>query len=418
MKGTAMKRILVCLPVLFIMTFALGANPLRSWNHDFNPALLGITSRKVLEWGVSPEVGVSNSYFSIGDILVEEIVIDFNDMADQIADGDLTLGVMTSVETHLTVSLMGISVGGYGDFSGVSSVGIPGELFEFLADGNSYGGTDSGSGDVYSRIFFETGVYGGYRWKDYQFGVKLGAFVPLMYTASNAAFRYSISSDAATGELSASAGFDVPFYSAINYEDVTGEDILSGLNGVNASFGAIKMKRNKPMYGISVTGIALKPAVVPYKMRMYSDASITVDSIAGNIDAEDQDDWVHDTVTDPEFEVLEEGDYEIKTPIQLGGFYRLTGFPGFIDWIGHGQVTFDEDLQYTLGATAVGAFFPLSWVSLGVEYDRVLWRTTLGVKADVHFMETGLDIGLTGPEFLSMFGTNGIYGKLYFAFGF
>ena len=426
MRSLTMRKLIFAAIILCTTVISVFGNPISTYNHSFNPALLGVRTRGLFELGGDLDFGFGNTSMPLGDVLSKEIVIDFNKIADDLNGNNFSINMMASTEGHLALTLFGISFGTYSDFNSVVSIEVPNLLFDFMANGNTLNESISDASNAYARVFYETGLYGGYRWNDYQFGAKLGAFSPLLYSGSDAefttSFETSTTPDTATQtypDISANAHLSMPFYSVVDLSGdnaVTAQELLSGLNGINVSFGAIKVRKNKAMYGVSLTGLTVVPAQAKYKSELTMDASIEIDNIAGNLDSDD--DWITDNIDDPEFTTSEEGKFSVSTPIQLGGFYRLTGFPFFIDWIGHAQFTFDDEIQYGAGITAEGAFFPFSWFSLGMEYDRVLWKTVLGMKANLHVFEIGMDMGLAGPGFVSMLTGNGLYGKLYMAFGF
>ncbi len=411
------KKPLITICILICLCTAVSADPLRTWNHDFNPSLLAVSSRETLDIGLSVDALASNSALGIDEIFKKEIVIDLNKISDDLNGGSLLLTADMFTEVHVVLTLFGISLGFYAGADGIVSLGIPGEFIDLIANGNAVSGTTSGSETVYGRLFYTAGLFAGYRWNDFQFGAKLGVFGPLFCTDPGANFNYSLTTNVVTGEITGTAQMNVPFYSSINFNEADPNEIFQGMNGFNISIGAVKVKDNKAMWGASISGITLKVAEARYKTLLYSDAEISIDNIAGNIDS-DAASLLTQELSDFTFETLGDGNYTVSTPLQAGGFYRLSGFPGFIDWIAHGELTFDDEVQLRLGVTAEGSIPALSWLSIGLEYNRINWNAVLGLRANLHYFEIGMNLGLTAPELKHLFNANGVYGKIFIGMGF
>ncbi|MBN1648330.1 MAG: hypothetical protein JW874_09870 [Spirochaetales bacterium] len=413
----AARKTIIGLCLLACTSGFVSANPLDIPDFNFNPALMSVRNRTIFELGVSADMMLTNSALGLDDIFTSELVLDFNQIADDLAGGDWMVNSAVSAETHLVLTLFGIDFGVYAGVDGVISLGIPGSLIDLLANGNDIDLGSSGSSDVYARVFYGSGIYAGYRFKGFQFGARVGMFGPLIYTSPDASIEYALETDSDTGAISATADMNIPFYSAVDFENISTDDIIDGMNGVNISIGAVKVKNKKAMYGLSISGITVKPAVAQYRTETTAHAEASIDNIINNIDA-DNEDWITDEFTDPVFETEADNSYEISTPIQVGGFYRLSGFPKFIDWIAHAELTFDDDVQLRAGVTAEGGFFPLSWFSLGLEYNRVYWNAVLGLKANLRVIELCVNIGTTAPEIQHLLSGNGLYAKFYLGLGF
>lgn len=415
-----MKKLLI-LGLLVFPLVSVVAEPPRSWNHDTNPALLSVRNRRLIEIGVSPEVGVGNSYFSIGDILQENVVLNLTTMSEELGERDLRFANTISAESHLVASLFGVTGGWYANVDGVVSGGIPSSLFSLLTEGNELGQELSGSSKLVGRVFADMGVYAGLRWKkDWYFGMKFGAFAPILYTdpepgASEIGFTFS--TDPATGQTSIDAGLNMTAYSAVNFDDVRIEspaDAFAYFSGRKVDLGAIYADGRTPLYGFNLSGITIKPAIADTMMTMNATASVTIDNPLGNY--EDTEAMLVQELGDPEFEFVTGVGRPVRVPLQLGGFYRLTTLP-IIDVIGHGQLYIANPFQLTAGAIVEGSFFPLNLFSFGVEYDRVAWKTTAGLRLNLWLAELGVDVGLTSPRLLKLFSSSGVSAKIYFAMG-
>jgi len=410
------KRGLALLFILFI-TFTLNANPIQPWDHEFNPALLSTGQRQIIEVGMSTKLSLSNSYFTVQQIFPADgvLLLDFNRILSDLDGNDLKVAANISFEEHIVLTIAGLSLGEYGSMSGSVSSAIPNSIIEVIADGISLGETSEDSADIYGKVFAKAGVYAGYRWRDWQFSTKVGAFAPVVYTDKNASFAYSVDNNA-DGNISAEASATIPFYSMLNITDMSNTDSAALINGLgyNMDLGAVKMKNGKPHYGFSLNGLTLAPATLPYTTTFSATATMTAQDLISY--EEGNDPWTTDSDME-DMETVEEA-YQVNLPLSLGGFYCLSGYPGFIDWIGHGEITLDDGaLLLGAGVTAKGAVFPLSALSLSLGYDKFLWETSLGLRFSLHLVEVGLDVGMSNMRFVKLFTPSGLNVGLNIALG-
>ena len=406
----------VLLFLLFI-TFVLNANPIQSWDHEFNPALLSTGPRKYFETGMSAKAALSNSYFTIQQLFPADgvLLLDFNAMMADLEDRDLEVAANLYFEEHTVMTILGLSLGQYGSLHGSVSTVIPNGIIEAVADGISLGETNEDTADVYARLFVKAGMYAGFRWKDWQFSTKAGAFAPIVYTDKDARFSYEVS-NGSTGDITAAAEMSIPIYTMMNLSDPTdmnAEDIINSL-GYNLDLGVVKMKNGKPHYGFSLTGLTVAPAKLPYTTTMSAGSSMTTTDLLEYEDGSEP--WSTDSHLE-ETETLEKL-YEVSLPLSAGGFYCLSGYPRFIDWIGKGEVTLDDGILLLGGGiTAKGAVFPLSALSLSLGYDKFLWETSMEMRVNLRVIEIGVDVGLSNTHFVNLFSPRGVTAGLNIAVG-
>ncbi|MDC7221218.1 MAG: hypothetical protein PQJ59_14875 [Spirochaetales bacterium] len=416
MKNTNKKGL--CLLFLMFISFALSANPLQTWDHDFNPALLSTGNREYVELGMSLDASLSNSYFTLQELFPEDnvLVLDFNEMADELNGKDLKFAASIDMEQHFVVTLLDVSVGQYVTVEGAVATAVPNNVIEVIADGISIGESNSDTGEIYAKVFATAGMYGGYRWKDkWQFSAKFGAFTPLIYSDGDANFSYSALNED-DGSLSASASMEIPLYSLFNMEDneIDAGSIPEYL-GYTMDFGAIRVIDDKPAYGFSLTGLTVASAVMPYTNTVTYSTSISTDNILDYVDDEDS---LTEESEDVDIVTTEEN-YKVSMPLAIGGFYRLTGYPSFIDWIGTGEITLDDGSVYLAsGITAEGNIFPLTALSLSLDYDKFFWETSMGLRFNVRVIEMGVDVGFSNTRFVKMFSPSGVTAGFYMGMGF
>ena len=401
-----------------LLTIALApAEPARAWNHRVNPALLGVRHRPFLEIGVSQGVAASNSYFTAVKVLQPEFLIDLNEMSTRIGGSSLSLAGTVGTETHASLSLFGLTAGVYSSIDAVVTAGVPGSLFTVLADGNELGETYEGSAPVIGRVFAEAGAHAGYRFRDWEIGMKLGTFAPLLYSAPEAEVSYEFSTTGTATKFE--GGVSIPAFSAYNLADpqiASADDILASFNGVKMDLGFVRVREDAPWFGANVGGITLTPAVVDNKISLDAEATATIDNPAGNLGGGDSSEAVSTDVSEFEPSFLGDADQEISMPLQAGGFYRSTLIP-WIALTGHAQLYFSDPFLYSVGGMIEGDVFPLNLLYFGLGYDRVAWHADAGLRVNIRIMELGLNVGLASPRFGSMWGGAGLNADIFFAFG-
>jgi len=410
------KISLLALVILIFSTTVGYTDPLSSMDHDFNPALMNVRNRRFLEVGTKANFGFGNNYFGLGDLLIDELQIDLNDMSSQLGDTGLVFASGLQSGGHAVVSLpFKLSLGYFSELDMISSFNTPGALFEVLGEGISATDSIKDTSNIYSRVFYEAGLFAGYRMDDIQIGVKMASFTPLVYTTGKIDYTYT--SDQSTGDINANLNMSIPVYSALNF-DTMGDDqaqVTEALFGnPNAGFkidiGAVKVRNKKPMYGVSLTGLALSPAVAQYKNEIIGGPTISATNLAETIENDDPFNSSGDVDI-----ISTSGSYEIRTPLSLGGFYRL-GLP-LVDLIGETELTFDDPFLFKMAVDAEGNIWPLSWFNAGLGWNKVNWEAYLGTRINLRLLEIGAEFGMASPGLQTLFSSSGMTLGIFVAMG-
>ena len=103
-------------------------------------------AKRFIEVGVDSEAGISQNLFSVTDFLVDELVIDFCQIADSFSDEGFITNLNFAADAFLNLNFgskftLGINAG----VSGYTNIGLGKEFFNFLAYG-----TDSDNGSLLS----------------------------------------------------------------------------------------------------------------------------------------------------------------------------------------------------------------------------------------------------------------------------
>lgn len=413
MKSTCknVRLILIGFALVVLPLVSVAANPPRSWNHRDNPALMGVGNRRFFEMAATQSFGMSNSYFTSGEVLQPTFVLNLDDLGSQLGDGQLSVASTSHTNAHVSVSILGATASVYSWVDSVVSLGIPGSLFTLLAEGNQIDSTYSDSAPVLGRVFAEAGAQGSYRYQDWEIGVKLGLFTPILYTDSDAEVIYRFATDEADGTLDLSGGLNVPAYSSINFDD-PGASAVS-LDGVKLDLGVIKVRPDgDPWFGANIGGITLSPAVAAYGVAIENQVSISVTNPIGD----SSEDVVTTETTGSEPTVEESVNESIRMPFKFGGFYRSRIVP-WLALTGYGQVYVADPTLVAIGGMVEGAVFPLRGLSFSLGYDRVAWETEVGLRANLRVIDIGFEVGLSSPRFVTMWQGSGLNAHLFLAVG-
>lgn len=408
--------------MFFVLPVVVLANPASIWEHRYNPALLGTSSRGLFETGVSVSPGFQNSYFTVGQVFQETIQINLDELYDGLTDAGFGIGLNLGAGVHSTLHLFGIGLGAYADLSTLGQIWIPKTLFEIAANGFESGQTYTGEGGLLVRSFAEYGAYGSMKFSNdkLRVGVKLAKFMPLAYTAdANTAFTVVAAGD---GSATATADVSAQLYSAFDMENPDTIDPSTLLSdpgsGLKFDVGFVYGgTRRKPRFGAALTNLTLKPAVPAFGWNYSFTASATVDSDPLDAFANDDPEEPY-SYTDPvsNFDAVDASSTEIKMPLTLSGFYRYSGLR-IIDIIPSMSLVMDDPLRVNGGVLLEGAVFPLNLLSLGMSYQDLAWRTSAGLKLNLYLMELGVNVSSSSPEFATILKTNGVAVDIKLAIG-
>ena len=414
------RRLLLAAILICCLPFSLVADPGSVWAHQYNPALLGSSPRGLLDLGLALSPGINNSYFSLEQIFQEEITINLNDLYNSLGPDGLGLGVTLDGDAHLAAHLFGVGLGLYVNTDVLVQLLVPKGLFEFLAEGVSSGTTYEGSGGILVRGFAEAGAYASLRLGSFTFGAKLARFAPLGYS-SGGQLTYSFLA-AEDGSLTASASASANLYSVVDLEHVDQIDpqdlMTSDTNGLKADLGfTFGSNRREPSWGVSILNIPLAPALVPngWNFSVTTGASSQANPLDQLLNPSGSELL---SFEDPvvAFEALAGDPVAINMPLSLSGFYR---FPDVfvVDIVPHLTLIMDDPFRFNAGVWVQGSFFPFNMLSLGLGYEDLAWKTSLGFRLNLHLLDFSIDISSTSPDLSRMLAITGLAVEIRLALG-
>ena len=136
----------------------------------------------------SNQITAGTSYFSLPGMFQEEIIIDFDQMSIDLSGDPMKVFMLASTELHSSISILGVTLGGYLNIDAAVSPELPYGVVDIIANGIDLVGdetdlvTISGEASVYGRVFAKTGVYLGYQAEKWVAGLKAGPYIPVFYT--------------------------------------------------------------------------------------------------------------------------------------------------------------------------------------------------------------------------------------------
>jgi len=398
----------------------------RPWDHADNPALLARNQRRWVELSVTPvDFTVDNSVVSPGDIFRETVVIDLPAITERVSDDGWRINAGGGVSGHGTLHVGPIGIGSYSRVWDLTRLTIPRNILEILSYGlerDEDGGpvTAEGKGEFVQRLFAESGLYASYSRNQLVYAMKLGAYVPLLYSR-DASFRYDLYMHDQPNEngnyFEFNAGAEGELLLGVNPEGDQPEPAI----GAKIDVGFIRQDdRRRAMYGAAVNSIPIVPAQVRYEVSEEMAFKAFMDSEEGFlalIDEEDGDDPFQ--IEEPDLEELEIK--ELAEPVRVfpetsvSGFYRF-GLP-VIDLIPHGEFVFGSLARLNAGLVVEGNLPVLNWLSAGFGYQDFSWQITGGLRIPLRVIELSTQLGLSAPELGNLFRAQGLTGRVSLAIG-
>lgn len=415
----------IAIMLLLVSAAAAAGFTTEPWNHRYNPALMGAGTRGTFESGGSLLAGAQNTYMTLGRIFTETIELDLQKIHERTGGGGYHIGANLRSEGHTTLHIAGIGGGIYSDLDVMTRVSVPKGLFGFLADGFEIDTQYSDESRAVLQSFLEYGAYGSYRWEPYTFAVKIGKYVPLAYSRNGIASYEFIAES--SGRIEAVADVQAELYSMFDLENPGNIDpikLLTGNNGIKIDLGAVyNPTREKPLWGVSFTNLPIYAPKAAYGWKYSMSSGASTEGLLNSLDitgeGSEEEEAEMFTIQDPEsdFQSLEDTDQRIFMPLRAGGFYRFTELP-MVDLTGHAALVFAEPFRINAGVEVAGSVFPLSILSVALAHEDLAWRSSLGLRGNMRFVDLGMQLSLSGTDFPGMFTTSGAAISLYGAVGF
>ena len=259
-----MKK-LICLLIALILVSSVFA--------EINPA------RRAFELGIDALVGLSNNYFTLGDIFTEEIVLDFNDMSDKLTNSGLRLDLNLATNLYFNVNIKNkFTTGIFARVEGDGYGAIPKAIIDFIANGNTLDKAKDGTFGLGTNIFAvfgaSFGTHFGPEVHPITFKITPNYFMPLIHAPSpSGGFSFVANSDVSMkGQIDTTFSVYTPFSIANGFNFDFPSLLKSG--GLDLSIEAEYPLLKVLDLGVLVTNLPLKPAQLKYEMRVHYAGSV------------------------------------------------------------------------------------------------------------------------------------------------
>ena len=138
--------------------------------------------RRIFEIGFDADIGFSNNYFAVSELMKKELEIDLRKIADEIDKKGLSFDIIFLSDFFMNLNLKnGVSVG---LSSGIETSGngtISKDLFEFLGYGNELNEKISVSGNLDSNLFAYAKTDVAFDIKGFRVSVGPAVFFPVFH---------------------------------------------------------------------------------------------------------------------------------------------------------------------------------------------------------------------------------------------
>ncbi len=361
--------------------------------------------KRYFEIGFDTNIGLSNNYFAAKEMLVEELVIDFTKISNEISDDGLVLNFLASGGFFSNLNLNnGMSFGFSFGVDGSGFGKISKDLFDFLGKGNSLGqplsvGCD-GEGDVFT--YFDTS----YQFDLGDFGVKVGAgfFVPMMHVELKDVTARMENGE--SGSLDASITGALNAYGCGDLQNIFDTlDVAGFVEGIKQGWGfdisgSVEHAILASLQGRVYMRLPIVPGCMNHKMTASVSSNYHADDFVslfdGNVSASSFD--ISDKVYSSEKFYLARPfrtGYEIKwRPFgKYVSFNHQLGFGVKYPWTADARAY----IEYNFGFEA--SIFNIIGVSAFSSYQREVFVQQAGVMLNLRILEIDAGVSLQGASF-------------------
>lgn len=372
---------------------------------------------RVFEIGVNSQAMFANNALGLEDVLVKNVTLDFQQIADNISGSGFKFGFNTTERAFINLNISSrfrFSV--FNELESNSRFTISEEFFDILASGLRIGQSKSVDVLGYSDAFYNIGF--SFQTLVRGYGVKITPTysVPLLYVPKTTATAKVTTNS--SGLIKTEAESNIDIYTAINMkgyiedgeksQDFDTAEVLSN-GGFDLSF---EIERNW-MPGLNAglyTRIPIVPGKLDYKMSTKVWANFYEENLLGYLD----DTEVHDKDYGHDDFVYTEDSYKAYRPLKLGlnatympfgKWFKIQPSLGFAVRNPYtSDSVFYPEYALDLNFSVLRRFFNLN---LGTAYQNQVFQQRLGIGLNIRAIEIIAQTSLCGTSFMSTFNTRG-----------
>lgn len=386
---------------------------------------------RYFELGFSVAPGVSNSYFSLGSIFQEELVIDFNKMvSSKLLGRGLTVNSGLGTDFFLNLNMNKFKLGFFTDVDADVLACVDRDLFEFLANGNELDTPVNMGMGLGASVFASTGFDVRFKVGKWHFQASPSLYVPIVYVPYKSIVLTTVlGSD---GSVSMSTSGSGNLYSALPVDAIVNSNGNFQFNGGDLmsqsgfDLGVTAMYRLLP--ALKVGGYVQGIPIVPSRVRHGFTYSLTAEFTGAPVLPSVVNNGTYN-VNDPQFNAsftsVGQTRQTVLRPLRFGvladwkplssDYLVLSGGLElrFLDTIVKNNAGSGFGYHVRLHSE-IGPFIPYFETSFMDE----IFTHTLGFNLNLRFVELQLGASLESHNFIKSFAATGAAVDLGLIFGF
>lgn len=381
--------------------------------------------RRVFEIGYKFDTGISNNYFAIKDIMVEELVFDLPQMSEDIPDDGWQIDFCFNTEFYANLTLK--KNWQFGIASGVESSGLVNvskKLFDYLGKGfNLYEPLHVG-GEANGDAFYYTNAYAGFDIYGFHVKVKPAIIKPLIHLETKDVHAAYINNS--DGSILVKTLADIVLYGGIDLEpllenDFSASNITADLFK-NVGFD-IELEVEHRIFDGLQCGAYIRVPMVPGKLTHRADIELSYEYEVENFKALINGDYEDPKYKDGE-KTYSSADMNIHRPFRtgleaayrpFGDFFTVSGLLGLgvkNPYSGDAKAF----AEYNLCCESIFSRIIGGWVSTG--YLNQVFKHEAGIIFNCRVFEMDLGLSMQGSNLEKSLNGTGVGVSVNFAFGF
>ncbi len=398
---------------------------------------------RTFEMGMKFNLGVNNSYLNASDMMVENLVIDVNKIADDMPDNGLMFNLLFGYNAFSNLNLKnGVHVGFNAGLDMNGNFGLGKEIFEFLAKGNGLGQSIKVTGDAYADAFVHTDVTVGLTiLNGYHLEITPSLFRPVAHVVTEKAVGDLKNSSDGKVYLDAKAKLNIYTFLDVNEvkENFTPDLILNQIkNGWGFDIASSLDKQiMKSLCLQAYSRIPIVPGRLNYKTELLASADGHFDGLNTLLGDEADDEGDFGEKLNKQFKENfsfdtstsnSSVDYSLHRPFRLGAQFAwepfgtwftvggLLGF-GFKDPFSSnskGYMEYQISSKIGLPVPVIGQILSLK-LSSGYLSESFIHEAVFGVN--FRALEFNAGVSVQSSSFASSFKGSGLGAFIYLAYG-
>lgn len=377
---------------------------------------------RIVEVGVDGFVGVSNGYFSLEEMLVKDIKLDLQEIADGISDDGLGIDFQTNDKAFINFNFGdAFRLGSFFQVEGSGYALLDHDIFQAVSDGVKVGSKLDFDINAVADVFAVCGVSYQTKIKDYRIKVIPAYVIPLIYLKdASAEITYESTSD---GAVKANVKAPLELYTVVDPQKYVDNEFETADISVDLADALrrggfdLSLEVERPLLNTFEAGVYSRIPLVPgrlnYSMKKTFTASVEIENVLDYIQSSDDDE--EDEIWDKNTETTYgSASAKVFRPFRLGveGAWRPFGkYVTFRPKLGFAvRNPYSSSMQFygEYGLDADVTFFNIIGVSAGTGYENRTFSHRFGVMLNFRLVELIVKAQLRGTDFVNSFSSTGL----------